>query len=359
MLLLLARSFSVLQQRQIGKLDFPSHLVFYVTSACNLCCSHCFYTPNVVQRAQFSLDEIKKICAHLNRRLLEVTFTGGEPFLRSDLAEIALIFRAIGCRALRICTNGSFPEATQKFVDTLMRAGIPIGLTFQLSWNKLYSLEKSDEGDKIRQTLRVLHEYRKLHPASISKTYINTTISRNNIDFLEQLINDVQSLEAEVEHTFNFIRSADTHTFGVNTDVLSGLNAPPDILLSLEEMRHVLKVLDATIWAPDCRVSLSASANRQYFLEAIRIIEKKTSRLKCLSGRRDIILLPDGSVAVCEMLKPFGRIQDTNLDLLAFYELHRRQFETPKGCKCIHDCSIVPSITCCPEALAEMAGRRL
>ncbi len=99
--------------------DLPSHLlqfsadkkpvvVWNMTRACNLKCMHC-YAHAVEQRTQqeLSTDQAKSVIDDL--KYLEVPvilFSGGEPMLRPDLAELAQYAVKKGIRAV-ISTNGT------------------------------------------------------------------------------------------------------------------------------------------------------------------------------------------------------------------------------------------------------------
>src|SRR5512135_1713176 len=66
-------------------------IIFFVTSACNLRCSHCFYWQNLNRQEDLRLEEIEKISLNLPSfsRLL---ISGGEPFLRKELPDIIRLF---------------------------------------------------------------------------------------------------------------------------------------------------------------------------------------------------------------------------------------------------------------------------
>jgi len=74
------------------KRGLPVSLIFFVTSRCNLLCRHCFYWEELnKKKGELELPEIEKIAKSLPN-LLTVSLTGGEPYLRPDLPEIASAF---------------------------------------------------------------------------------------------------------------------------------------------------------------------------------------------------------------------------------------------------------------------------
>ena len=77
------------------KQGLPVNLIFFVTSKCNLLCRHCFYWEELnLPKNELSLDEIEKVARSLPN-LLSLSLTGGEPYLRPDLPDIAAAFETL------------------------------------------------------------------------------------------------------------------------------------------------------------------------------------------------------------------------------------------------------------------------
>ena len=63
----------------------PVHLILFVTDQCNAKCVTCFYWENLNQGESLQPEHIENISRSLGR-LLWLDISGGEPFLRKDLA---------------------------------------------------------------------------------------------------------------------------------------------------------------------------------------------------------------------------------------------------------------------------------
>ncbi len=75
------------------------------------------------ERSELSLNEIEKILHNISKAsgAMGVTFTGGEPLLRSDLHGMVRMCRKFGMKAA-LATNGSL--LTEKLINNLIESGI-------------------------------------------------------------------------------------------------------------------------------------------------------------------------------------------------------------------------------------------
>ena len=103
----------------------PISLVHFVTNRCNARCSFCFIDfddPKTFSH-ELTLEEIDKLTKNLGKSLLNVNLTGGEPFARKDLINIAKKYLTNSTiQSIYITTNASLPERIKNFdkVKTFM-----------------------------------------------------------------------------------------------------------------------------------------------------------------------------------------------------------------------------------------------
>ncbi len=82
-------------------------LIWNLTNRCNLLCKHCYSSAHVNSKEEFTKEEIIAQIPSLKKEGVKlVIFSGGEPLLREDIFEIALIFRKNGIRTY-LSTNGT------------------------------------------------------------------------------------------------------------------------------------------------------------------------------------------------------------------------------------------------------------
>lgn len=116
----------------------PLHLTLFVTGACNLRCRHCFHWKEVAAGvAGPTLAQFESLAASCERMgpLLWVSFGGGEPFLRADLAQIAHSFASRGLRHLAIPTNGLVEERLEPFVREVLGQNPELQLSLSVSFD--------------------------------------------------------------------------------------------------------------------------------------------------------------------------------------------------------------------------------
>src|SRR3989338_6563225 len=104
--------------------NYPSHLIFFVTSKCNADCKFCFNWKNIEdaeKRKELTLEEINKISKSF-RYLVQLTISGGEPFLRDELSEIVYLFyKNSGAFRIAIPTNGILSEKIEEIVRRILK----------------------------------------------------------------------------------------------------------------------------------------------------------------------------------------------------------------------------------------------
>ncbi len=107
--------------QKLTLLDYPGHVACTVfTGGCNFRCPFCHNAPLVLpERLQGDEDGADTVLAFLRKRkgiLDGVAVTGGEPLLHKDMADFLRKVKDLGY-AVKLDTNGSFPERLQALVE--------------------------------------------------------------------------------------------------------------------------------------------------------------------------------------------------------------------------------------------------
>lgn len=119
-------------KNKLGITQYPSFVTYLVTWRCNGRCVFCdVWKKKPLISEELSVDEIKKIFKQF-KKIDVLRLSGGEPFLRSDLAEIInAIDEACSPTMIHITTNGILTEQiikTIKDVKHLNKINIKISI---------------------------------------------------------------------------------------------------------------------------------------------------------------------------------------------------------------------------------------
>ena len=167
----------------------PISLVHFVTNRCNARCSFCFidFDDEKIFKDELSLEEINRFTQTLGKSLVNVNFTGGEPFARKDLLEIAKIYcENTTIQSIYITTNGSLPERVKNFAHKITKEYPNITLTISISIDDL-----SFKHDKIRKIeglfLKCIETYNLLKKIKGVIPIIQITVSHANFMNIKKL----------------------------------------------------------------------------------------------------------------------------------------------------------------------------
>lgn len=114
----------------------PIFVTLFVTARCNARCGHCFYRGQLEAtggEGELTLDEYRQVSAQMPP-FTKLLLSGGEPFLRRDLARVVSVFcEGNGVGQVTIPTNGTLPGPTEAAADELTARFPRVSFELQLS----------------------------------------------------------------------------------------------------------------------------------------------------------------------------------------------------------------------------------
>ena len=168
----------------------PVSVVHFITNRCNARCSFCFIDfddPNVF-KGELNLNEIDELTKNMGKSLLNVNLTGGEPFARKDITDIAKSYiKNTTIQSIYVTTNASLPDRVENFAKTISNFDENIELTFQISIDDL-----PQEHDRVRKIKNLFENcidtYQRLSSMSdrISPV-VSITVSHENCENIENI----------------------------------------------------------------------------------------------------------------------------------------------------------------------------
>lgn len=315
--------------------ETPPILIFFVTSACNSKCSHCFYKNNLNQKNDLTLGEIEKI-SHSLGKIYQLLLSGGEPFLRKDLPEICeMFYKNNHLEELQIPTNSLLADEIYKMVETIFKKCPGIELNLNLSLDGTEKVHDSMRG--VRGNFKkVIANYQNL--VDLKKTYQNlfinvtSTVSKKNIDDLFILADWVVSNMPLVSNHYLGYERGRFYTDKIDlpeADQLRSLNQKIERLYKEKNnliYNNLIKIINET---------------------KIKTLVAKHQIVPCVAGKLIGVIYEDGRIANCEMLPVIGKVKEGNFQKVWQNQARLRQRKEiieKKVCWCTHECFISPSV---------------
>lgn len=277
----------------------PRALHYVATHRCNARCVMCgIWQEHEQGRAELSLDELRTLLAdRLFGELRYVGISGGEPFLRPDLPEIAALFRdrCPQLRRISITTNGLLPRRIGASLERLLQQTAGSGVLLDVSISCHAFGERLSEltgvpgaFERIRETVECLDAARRAGRLSLS---MNCVLLKKNLDEIDRLVDWTREREIPLSFVVGEVRSR-----FANQDLAEAMLPP-------ERKDELIAFLEA--WARD--LSRSGLASLRY-RELVRLLRDPTGRrsLACYYAMGGLVLGPDGALFYCSHSRKIG-----------------------------------------------------
>ena len=328
------------------------HLTIFLTRRCNQRCSFCFYLAADSSPAagepgeELSLAELEKIAASCPP-LLWLAFSGGEIFLRTDLAAIAEIFyRRTKPAIMLFPSNGLDTERiTRTMAEILPRCPCST-VVVKLSLDGPPAVHDALRGVKGSHAA-CLRTAAALGP--LLDDYPNFELGINSVfcpatqDTMAETIDFVAELPYIHTHTISLARG--------------DLADQSQLTADLDKYQAACRYLEGKLESRQAKTYRFGGARlkaaqdilqRRYILETAR---QDRALLPCYAGRLNLVIADDGAVYPCEDFQArmrMGNIRDYrgNLGRLLQSEQSRAVVSAIKrdGCHCTHECYMMTNI---------------
>ena len=336
---------SVLKKNQL-----PSYFIFYPTSRCNLMCSHCFYHDSLNKRMnELSLEEINAFTKTMDP-LLNLTLTGGEPYLRHDLDQIARIFyENTRTPMISIPSNGWYLDKMSKQIRNMLK-WCP-----ELILNQLISIDglKEDHDairmkglnkgrgakgsfDKALDAIKLIKELQK--EFGRINLGIATTFTSENQHKMKDIVKGIYELAKPDNITIALVRGDPKEKVNQNLDI--------KLYQEAVEFRNNLFYSKKMSGHAKFKGNKLATAGRIILNEKVQqIFETGEYQMPCYSANLSGVMYPEGQVHPCEILDKshkIGNIRDFNLDFKKLWLSQKAKKEVnfirKTKCVCTHEC---------------------
>ena len=334
----------------VKKNQLPSYFIFYPTSRCNLMCSHCFYHDSLNKRMnELSLEEIDAFTKTMDP-LLSLILTGGEPYLRHDLDQIARIFyENTRTPIITIPSNGWYLDKMSEQIRNMMK-WCP-----ELILNQLISIDglKEDHDairmkglnkgrgakgsfDKALDAIKLIKELQK--EFGRINLGIATTFTSENQHKMKDIVKGIYELAKPENITIALVRGDPKEKVNQNLDI--------KLYQEAVEFRNNLFYSKKMSGHAKFKGNKLATAGRIILNEKIQqIFETGEYQMPCYSANLSGVMYPEGQVHPCEILDKshkIGNIRDFNLDFKKLWLSQKAKKEVnfirKKKSVCTHEC---------------------
>ena len=324
----------------------PISLVHIVTNRCNARCSFCFIdfdNPKTFSN-ELNLDEIDKLTKNLGKSLLNVNLTGGEPFARKDIIDVAkkyLINTTI--QSLYITTNASLPDRIKNFANEISKFDENAELTFQISIDDLpdnhNKVRKIDNlFDKCIDTYKLLSKMSdKINPV------VSITVTHENCDNIKSIfyyLHDVCKIKS-IKCTI--VRDEGVYTTPIEKrkKILEAYN------WLTNEIKNKIKTNEIENYNSK---SLQGKLHQKKDIISWEMVKKMYLNPKfispCHAGGLFGIVDSKGFVHPCEILKDktLGNLREENMNFMKIwksnYTKQTKEFIIKTKCACTYECAL-------------------
>ena len=270
------------------RLSFPHKLSYILTYRCNLLCKMCnIWKKNPVE--ELNLNQIEEFFTKSNR-FSWVGLTGGEPFLREDITEVAKIILD-NCQelvAMHFATNGTMTGRILEFVEKILKyKSKKVKLLFTLSIDGPAELH-----DKIRGVngawLQCVSTFKKLKDIKSVQPRIGITLSHYNFDKFYETFTSLKEI-------YSPLRFDD---IGINIFHRSVFYYDNNNMPELDH-KSIIRAIDQILAMDKDRFTANNFLRRKYLMLYKRYAVNKRPPLKCQALSSTCVMEPQGDVYPC------------------------------------------------------------
>ena len=323
-------------------------MIIFINSVCNLRCQHCFYWRNLNQNDDLTYSEFRKLSLELGR-FENLNLSGGEPFLRKDLAEICRLFiRNNQVKLLYIPTNGYFTNSTEKHATILLKEKSFQYLICEISLDGMPEFHdrfrgKAGSFEKAMDTYQMLARLQKKDPRL--RIHSISTATKDNIDELKEL----------TKYLYDQCPAMDHHNIAIiRGDPKNPSLKRPHLNRYLELYRYA-----SNIWNDREEGRFGAIVDPMLQWAKARTIRRQDQVVPCTAGNMAGVVYANGDVSLCESHPPVGNLRENSFfEIWKSSEASRQRVQIrSKHCHCTNEVFLWPSIVFQPFQLVRaLAG---
>lgn len=320
-----------------------SYLIFYVTNRCNFKCNFCFYYEEIEKGQktnELSLEEIRKISEN-SGPLIQLSVTGGEPFLCEDLAEITGFFiKNNFVKYITIPTNASLTSKMVNYLENVLPKYPDAYFRIPFSIDGI-----GEAHDKYRSAPGSYKKIQKSYKALslLRKRYPNLVLDSNTV-FTSDSEDTILGTIRAIHHYFNFDNISITYVRGDTKNLALKKTSFQKYIEANNYLQSLERKKEKRFLYPFWRAVRDVS--REYLIKTVLNDQFITP---CTAGKKILIISETGELYPCEILKrSMGNVRDFNFDIKKVVSNTENQrllkWIKDSKCKCSFECALAANV---------------
>jgi len=322
----------------------PITLTFSVTGMCQSRCKTCKIgehfqkNPKKIRNLDLKINEIENFFESLGYTFF-FNLSGGEPYLRNDLAEIIeLSMIKLKPKIIHIPTNAFLPEKIEKvtkdILEIIKKYDSSVPLTIKPSVDGIGDKHDEIRGlkgnfERLKETIHKLKYLEKNYPNFHIE--LGTVISNFNIDDLDEIEEWVH--KQGVQSYRNEIAEQREEFFNMDNHITPSEQVYEKLMIKFK------KNIAENLSKKKSLAKLTESIRLVYYDLVVKILGEKKQVIPCYAGISNIHLNYNGEIWPCCVLgysKPMGNIRDHKYDfnVLINSQKAKKVIEYIKGKNC-------------------------
>ena len=328
----------------------PVSIVHFLTNRCNARCSFCFIdfdNPKTFE-GELTIEEIEKLTKSLGKSLLNVNLTGGEPFARKDITDIAKLYiKNSTVQSIYITTNASLPDRVENFTKEIIKVDNNIELTFQISIDDFP--EKHNKVRKIENLFEnCIDTYFRLKKFSYNvNPVVSITVNHENCDNIENIFNylvntcKIDSLKCTIVRDEGVYRTP----VEKRVKIFEAYTWLTNKILEMTKKRKIKNYNSRSFQGKlhNKKDEISWELTKKMYLKP-RYVSP------CHAGGLFGIITASGLVYPCEILedKLLGSLRENNMNFMNIWKNQKtkevKDFIKKTNCNCTYECALTYNI---------------
>ncbi|MEW6088094.1 MAG: radical SAM protein [bacterium] len=283
----------------------PLNYTISLTYRCNSRCKTC----NIWQKKsdELTLEEYKKIFAGFGTSPYWITISGGEPFLKKDIAEIIqCLYKTCHPKIINIPTNGILTELIVEKIKIILSSCPKTKFVINLSLDEIG--ERHDDIRNIKgnfnKTINTFNCLKGLNYPNLTLG-IHTVVSKFNVQRLPEIAAELLKLNPDSYITEIAEKRIELDT--INSDITPSAE---EYAAAIDNLIGILKKYPASGLG-----KVTQKLRFSYYNLVKRILKENRQILPCFAGFASCHIAPDGDVWMCCIkAEPIGNLRETNYD---------------------------------------------